>query len=397
VPYFIGLMSGTSLDGVDGVLAELDSQSLRPTRVLGHAHLPLGDALSDELLALNQTGPDELHRAAVAAQALMGVYAQVVARLLVDSGCDARDVVALGAHGQTVRHQPLADIGTGYTLQLVNGAWLAEQTGIATVCDFRSADVAAGGQGAPLVPAFHAACFAEPGRDLAVLNIGGIGNLTLLSADGSVRGFDTGPGNVLMDLWCQRRFGHPFDDGGQIAASGTPIDRLLSSLLCEPYFALPPPKSTGRDLFHGPWLDQQLAQTRSAAADPADVMATLAELTARSVTRDLQQHLPQAQRVMVCGGGAANRQLMQRLKALMPAVDWPTTDFAGVPPDQVEALAFAWLAACRLALRPASLPSVTGASGARVLGAVYPAPGNASAVPPMNRPMNRPTKAASAE
>jgi anhydro-N-acetylmuramic acid kinase len=382
VPYFIGLMSGTSLDGVDGVLAELDSDSLRPTRVRAHAHLPLGDDLSAQLLALNQSGHDELHRSAVAAQALMGIYAQVVTRLLAHAGLDAQDVVALGAHGQTVRHQPQSGTGTdtGYTLQLVNGACLAEHTGMATVCDFRSADVAAGGQGAPLVPAFHAACFAEPGRAVAVLNVGGIGNLTLLPADGSVRGFDTGPGNVLMDLWCQRRFGRPFDDGGQAAASGSLIDGLLSSLLTEPYLALPPPKSTGRDLFHGAWLDRHLAQTGSADADKADVMATLLELTARSITQDLQRHLPQVERVMVCGGGAANQQLMRRFKALAPTVDWQTTAHVGVPPDQVEALAFAWLAACRLALRPASLPSVTGARGPRVLGAVYPAP--APAPPP---------------
>jgi anhydro-N-acetylmuramic acid kinase len=368
-----GLMSGTSLDGVDGVLASFDPRSLRPGRVIAHVHVDLPDDLSSLLLALNQPGADELHRAALAANALMGVYADVVERLLATSGCRAADVLAVGAHGQTVRHRPQAFGGTGYTIQLVNGALLAERCGITTVCDFRSADVAAGGQGAPLVPAFHAACFARAGIDAAVLNVGGIANLTLLPASGQVGGFDTGPGNVLMDLWSLRCTGQPFDAGGAMAASGRVLPELLAALRSEPYFALPPPKSTGRDLFHADWLDARL-QAAGTGAAPADVMATLAELTAQSVVDALRAQLPAVSRLRVCGGGAFNGHLMARWRGLLPGVDLASTDADGVPADQVEALAFAWLAACRMAGRTASLPAVTGARATRVLGAVYPAP-----------------------
>jgi anhydro-N-acetylmuramic acid kinase len=364
-------MSGTSIDGVDGVLAELDSDTLRPLRVLAHAHSPFAPALAQELLALNSPGTDELHRAALSANALMGVCAEVVTRLLAQSGCHASEVSAIGAHGQTVRHRPRIEGHPGYTLQLVNGALLAELCGITTVCDFRSADVAAGGQGAPLVPAFHAACFAEPDGDVALLNVGGIANLSLLRSNGDVLGFDTGPGNVLMDLWSVRTTGQPFDRDGQLAAAGQVLPSVLAALLAEPYFALPAPKSTGRDLFNAPWLDAQLA--RFPGLDGADVMATLAELTVLSASQALQGAMPSVAKIRVCGGGAYNAHLMARWRAHWPAVEVASTDAVGVPPDQMEALAFAWLAACRLAMRPASLPAVTGARGARVLGAVYPA------------------------
>jgi anhydro-N-acetylmuramic acid kinase len=365
---FIGLMSGTSLDGVDGVLARFgEDQGLQA--VLAHAHRPLSAALAQELLALNRRGDDELHRSALAAQGLMRVYADVTHALLQSPG-DAARVRAIGAHGQTVRHRPQEFGGAGYTVQLVNGALLAEWTGIATVCDFRSADLAAGGQGAPLVPAFHAACLADPGRDSAVLNVGGIANLTLLSAGGTVGGFDTGPGNLLMNLWCRRLGAGDYDRDGAIAASGRVLPDLLARLLDEPFFRQSPPKSTGRDRFHAEWLDAKLA----AAAAGEDVMATLAELTVRTVADALIAHMPGARRLLVCGGGAFNRHLMARWHALLPQVDVQTSAAAGVPPDQVEALAFAWLATRRLAHQPASLPAVTGARGARILGAVYPAP-----------------------
>jgi anhydro-N-acetylmuramic acid kinase len=342
--------------------------------VLAHAHADLPPLLARELLALNASGADELHRAALATHGLMDVYAEVVQRLLRDSGRQARDVLAIGAHGQTVRHRPQAFAGTGYTLQLANGAMLAERCGITTVCDFRSADVAAGGQGAPLVPAFHAACFRRRGTDVAVLNVGGIANLTLLPASGAVSGFDTGPGNVLMDLWCHRCTGQPFDRDGAMAAAGRVLPQLLAALRAEPYFEQPPPKSSGRDLFHADWLQERLQRSGCDAAAPADVMATLAELTAGSVVDALRQHLPGTERLLVCGGGARNRHLMARWQALLPTLGVVTTSADGVPPDQVEALAFAWLAACRLMGRPASLPEVTGARAPRVLGAVYPAP-----------------------
>jgi anhydro-N-acetylmuramic acid kinase len=373
---FAGLMSGTSLDGVDGVLAELDPEFRRPPRVLVHAHAILPSDLAQTLLALNEPGANELHRAARAGNALMVVYADVMRQLLADAGCDAGQVQAVGAHGQTVRHCPAADHTQAYTLQLANGALLAELTGITTVCDFRAADLAAGGQGAPLVPGFHAAVFGHRGRDIAVLNIGGIANLTLLSATGAVHGLDTGPGNVLMDLWCRRMTGRPYDDGGAMAASGQVHGALLAAFLSDPYFALPPPKSTGRDRFNAGWLDAWLGSVTPASAPiaAADVMTTLAELTARSVADVLHAQLPTAQQVLVCGGGAFNAHLLARCQALSRPATWSSTAAEGVPPDQVEALAFAWLAARRLTGQVSSLPSVTGARAARVLGAIYPAP-----------------------
>lgn len=367
--WIIGLMSGTSLDGVDGVIAE-SPPGAGPLQSRAHAHLPFAPELRAELLALNARGADELHRSALAANALMQVYGQVVQTLLQQTKLSAREILAIGAHGQTVRHRPGEFDGTGYTLQLANGALLAEITGIDVVCDFRSRDVAAGGQGAPLVPAFHAACFTKVGQDVAVLNLGGIANLTLLPCQGQVLGFDCGPGNVLMDLWCLRHRGQAFDAAGAWAATGRVLEALLADwLLHESYFTRQPPKSTGRDLFHADWLDARLQP-----AAPEDVMATLAELTAATVVQALSAHAPATRRLLVCGGGAHNLHLMQRLAArLGPAIELQSTTEAGVPPDQVEALAFAWLAEQFVHRRPVNLVAATGARGARILGALYPA------------------------
>ena len=255
---FIGLMSGTSLDGVDGVLAQADG-STGVLRSQAHVHADFSAELRAELLALNRSGPDELHRAARAANNLVSAYSQVVQELLKVARVAAADITAIGAHGQTVRHQPQA----GYTVQLMNGALLAERTGIDVVCDFRSRDIAAGGQGAPLAPGFHAAAFGAPGRERALLNLGGISNLSLLRADRQVLGFDCGPANVLMDGWCQRHRGQAFDAGGAWAAGGQVDQGLLRQLLAEPYFTLPPPKSTGRDLFDIAWLDTRLRKSQT--------------------------------------------------------------------------------------------------------------------------------------
>lgn len=371
---YLGLMSGTSLDGVDGVVAGFGSTT---PQVLGHLHQPFEPALRRELLALNTTAPDEIHRSALAANGVARAYAGVVDGLLRSCGLAPADIRAIGAHGQTVRHRPLAHDGTGYTVQLLNGALLAERSGIDVVCDLRSRDLAAGGQGAPLVPAFHAALFGRPGQSGAVLNVGGIANLTLLGADpAEVRGFDCGPGNALMDGWCERHTGRAFDDDGHWAASGKVDTKLLARLLAEPYFALPPPKSTGRDLFHAEWLEAALgAATRSGLrpVPAADVQATLAELTARAAMDALAHHGQGAQQLLVCGGGAFNGHLMRRLSALAPGVQVRSTAARGVPPDQVEALAFAWLARRFVERLPGNLPSVTGARGPRVLGVLHPA------------------------
>jgi anhydro-N-acetylmuramic acid kinase len=367
--WFIGLMSGTSLDGVDGVLAQSGGDV--PMRSAQHVHQAFPAALQSELLALNRGGgADELHRAALAANALIGVYAEVTAALLDQGSLRARDVRAIGAHGQTVRHRPGEFDGRGYTLQLMNGALLAELTGIDVVCDFRSRDVAAGGQGAPLVPAFHAAMFANARHDVAVLNLGGIGNLTLLPTSGPVRGFDCGPGNVLMDLWCRQHLGQPHDAGGAWAAGGHVDAALLARLLAEPYLALPPPKSTGRDLFHAEWLQPFI----TAGASPRDVQATLAEFTARAAIDALAAQARLTAELLVCGGGAYNAHLMARLATLAgPAIRVASTQDKGLAPDQVEALAFAWLAQAHVDRRPGNLGAVTGAVGPRVLGALYPA------------------------
>ncbi|HYP71132.1 MAG TPA: anhydro-N-acetylmuramic acid kinase, partial [Variovorax sp.] len=306
--------------------------------------------------------------------ALARVYARVTAELLKDSSVPAASVTAIGAHGQTVRHRPLEFDEVGYTLQLNNPALLAELTGIDVVADFRTRDLAAGGQGAPLVPAFHRALFSRPDAAVGVLNIGGISNLSLLpaidAADGKVLGFDCGPGNALLDHWCQTHLGTPFDAGGQWAASGQVLSELLASLLAEPFFGRQPPKSTGRDLFNPAWLSARL---HGLHAQPVNVQATLAELTAQACTNDVHRHGKDIQELLVCGGGALNTHLMGRMAALLPGVRVLSSAERGLPPQQVEATAFAWLARAAVQRQPGNLASVTGARGERTLGAIYPA------------------------
>lgn len=365
---YIGLMSGTSLDGVDGVLADFSHEKMA---IIGHVSAPLAPDLRAEMLALNTPGPNELHRAALAGNALARSYAEVVHTLLQRSGVSASAVQAIGAHGQTVRHRPQEFDGTGYTLQLNNPSLLAEHTAIAVVADFRSRDVAAGGQGAPLVPAFHQGVFGRAGETVLVLNIGGISNLSVLGADGSVQGFDCGPGNALMDHWCQLHTGQAYDRGGAWAAQGQVLPNLLATLMQEPFLHQPPPKSTGRDLFNPAWLAAALAGFPMAR--PVDVQATLTELTASACAASASSYEKNSKILAVCGGGALNTHLMQRLQALLPGVSVVPTDDLGLPAMQVEAAAFAWLARQTLLGQTGNLQSVTGAKGARVLGAVYPA------------------------
>ncbi len=379
---YIGLMSGTSLDGVDGVLVRFDdrqrAQAPQQT-VLAHVHLPFDASLRAILLGLNGRGDDEIHRAALAANGVARAYAQVVDHLLSEAAVERSQVRAVGAHGQTVRHQPQSDASGGYTVQLINAALLAELCGIDVVCDFRSRDLAAGGQGAPLAPAFHARRFAMADQHVAVLNLGGIGNLSLLPPQtpngthgGGVRGFDCGPGNALLDAWCLQHRGTAYDSDGAWAASGRVDQALLARLLADPFFALPPPKSTGRDLFNLAWLQAALQGVGSAPA-AADVQATLLELTATSAAQALLRHGPRSGELLVCGGGAFNAFLMRRLQALLGSVPVRSTETRGVAPDQVEGLAFASLAEDFIERRPGNLPEVTGARGPRLLGALYPA------------------------
>ncbi len=374
--FYIGLMSGTSLDGADGVLVDFSGTA---PRVVASATEPFEAGFRQELLALNSPGANELHRAALAGNQVAAVYARVVQSLLdaaASQGIDKAQVRAVGAHGQTVRHQPasaVSPVEQAYTLQLNNPSRLAELTGLDVVADFRSRDVAAGGQGAPLVPAFHQGVFGRLDASVVALNLGGIANLSILPAGGQgpVLGFDCGPGNALMDAWCQQHTGQAFDAGGAWAASGQLLPALLDRLMAEPYLQLPPPKSTGRDLFSLAWLKHQLAPFT--AARPQDVQCTLAEFTAAACIADIERHARDCAALIVCGGGAFNSHLMQRLQAGLPWLQVSSSDQHGLPPLQVEAAAFAWLARQTVLRRPGNLPSVTGAAGLRVLGAIYPA------------------------
>ena len=373
----IGLMSGTSLDGADGVLVDFSGKK---PRVVASATEPFSEIFRAELLALNSPTDNELHRAALAGNQLAAVYARVIGTLLDNAaaqGISAANIQAIGAHGQTVRHQPQKTsaeaAGVGYTLQLNNPALLAELTGLDVVADFRSRDVAAGGQGAPLVPAFHQSFFGRTDATVAVLNLGGMSNLSVLPhhPESPVLGFDCGPGNALMDAWCQQHTGQPFDAGGAWAASGRLLPKLLASLLDEPYFSQAIPKSTGRDLFSLAWLAEKLVPF--AAERPEDIQNTLTEFTASACITGVSSYGKDSEELIVCGGGAFNRHLMQRLQAGFPSLRVSASDLHGLPPLQVEAAAFAWLARQAVRRQPGNLPSVTGAAGLRVLGAIYPA------------------------
>jgi anhydro-N-acetylmuramic acid kinase len=372
---YFGLMSGTSLDGVDGIAVEFTAG--KPPVVLADAFVGFAEGLRAALFALQQPGENEIEREALAASALVARYAVCCHELLRSANIAPARVRAVGVHGQTVRHRP----EMGYTRQINNPALLAEMTQIDVVADFRSRDVAAGGQGAPLVPAFHAQIFGSDDETRVVCNLGGISNVTILPAatnagtTAHVRGFDCGPANVLLDEWAQRHLGTPYDEGGRFAARGTVNQPLLDALLDEPFFDQAPPKSTGRDLFNAAWLDARLASFGN--VDPADVQATLAALTGISIAREIKRHASDCRAIYVCGGGARNPELLKVIEAGLSksgvsGIPVKTTDALGVPPHHVEALAFAWLAMRCIERTPGNLPAVTGAAGERILGAIYP-------------------------
>lgn len=360
---YLGVMSGTSLDGLDIALIE---QREQPCLLATH-YLPMPADLRQELLSLCASGPDEIARAALAENRWASLAAEGIRSLLAQQGLEARAIRAIGSHGQTIRHEP----ARGFTVQIGNPALLAELTGISVVGDFRRRDVAAGGQGAPLVPAFHDTLFGHLGQRLAVLNVGGFSNLSLIEHDRPVHGFDCGPGNVLMDAWIERKRGQPYDADGAWAASGSVQEGLLNALLSDPFFSGSGPKSTGREVFNLRWLDGHLA--RLPLHRDEDVQATLLELTSRSIIESLRNAQQGTEALLVCGGGARNGALMARLAALLPDANVCSTAAHGVDPDWVEAMAFAWLAHCCLEGIPANRPSVTAARGLRILGAIYPA------------------------
>lgn len=364
---FIGLMSGTSADGIDAALVAIDADGR--CRFVDGLTAEWEPALRARLIALGQgrepNGLDELGDL----DARIGLaFAAASNRLLQQAGRKAMEIRAIGSHGQTIRHRPSAPIP--FTLQIGDANRIAELTGITTVADFRRRDVAAGGQGAPLMPAFHHAMLGSSGDDRAVLNLGGIANLTLLPSHGTVRGFDTGPANALCDAWCQRHTGQPYDRDGALAASGRLSPALLGRLSADPWFSAPPPKSTGREQFHLDWVQTHL---HDLSLSVADVQATLLELSVVTVVQALHSTLPACRQLLVCGGGVRNIQLMHRLQAHLPDVEVASIRQAGMDPDYVEAMGFAWLARQVLDGLAGNLPEVTGAAGPRLLGAIHPA------------------------
>jgi len=373
-------MSGTSLDGVDAALVEFlddpettaqknpEQIASQHCKVLHTFSLPYSSALRSELLALHDSGNNELERSALIANQLSTLYAQAVNQLLAVAGITPSQVSAIGCHGQTIRHRP----ELGFTLQIGNSSLLAELTGITVIGDFRSRDIAAGGQGAPLVPAFHQAVFGHSTLNRVLINIGGIANLSYLPANGEIRGFDSGPGNMLMDAWAERHLRKRYDESGNWAASGQVIPDLLERLLAEPFFTQVPPKSTGRDLFSLSWLEQYLESSYQLA----DVQRTLLELTAASIADAVRQYCQSdaagmPDEIYLCGGGAYNSALFQCLRRLLQPVNIYMSDALGISVSWVEATAFAWLAKQTLHRLPGNLPAVTGAKGPRILGAVY--------------------------
>ena len=363
---YIGLMSGSSLDGIDAVLVSFESP--QPC-LLAHHFEPLDACLVGELDALTRPGNDELTRCCHADVLLGECFAKAVIALIEKTGVSKQEVRAIGSHGQTLRHSPDSD--TPSTLQIGDPNIIAERTGLTTVADFRRRDIAAGGQGAPLVPAFHQAVLHDPAHDRIILNIGGIANITLLPANPviEISGFDTGPGNALLDAWIQRQQNAPYDRNGKWATSGKVHPELLTALLGEPYFFRDAPKSTGRDVFNLEWLSNCWPSVAELA--PQDVQATLLELTAVSIVDAIQQTRPEPAQVLVCGGGVHNSALLQRLQELLPGQPVLSTSEAGLDPDWVEAMAFAWLAKQTLLHQAGNLPAVTGARHAVILGGVY--------------------------
>ena len=363
--FYIGVMSGSSLDGIDVALTEITEH--RCTVVATHFQAYSANT-KESLLALHFPSKNELEQSALMANQLASYYAEAINALLEQNNLKPNQIRAIGCHGQTIRHQPTLNGSIGYTIQLGNNSLLAELTNTTVVGDFRSRDIAAGGQGAPLVPAFHQSAFASKDKSRAIVNIGGIANISYLKTSGDVMGFDSGPGNMLLDHWVKLKLGKSYDEDGTWSSTGTVQADLLKTMLSDPYFSLPPPKSTGRDLFNEAWLSQHIAKSNISDADSA---RTLLELTVTTVYQHLMQHCSEVNEVYVCGGGVHNQFLLACLKQRLGSTTMALTDDLGVNADWVEAAAFAWLAKQTITHRPGNLPAVTGANGLRILGAIH--------------------------
>lgn len=382
--YYIGLMSGTSIDAIDVVLAQIDEQEIKVTAA--HTH-PIPITIKQAIFDLCQPGENEIDRMGKLDHQLGSLFAEAANRLIEQSGVDPKQIKAIGSHGQTIRHRPDSD--HPFTLQIANPALICQLSNITTVADFRRADMAAGGQGAPLVPAFHDALFSHATKDRVILNIGGMANISILPANENiaVSGFDTGPGNVLLNAWIAEHKQQPYDENGTWSSSYTYDQILLNSLLSHPYFKKQPPKSTGRETFDLSWINKVLSGLK-ASVKPGIVQSTLCELTARSITDAIKNHAPHTAEILVCGGGAHNRDLIARIES-QSQLTVKLTDEFGIKADYVEAAAFAWFARQTLHMEPANLPSVTGAKHPVILGAIYPwrLPENGSL---LDKPINHP-------
>lgn len=363
---YIGLMSGTSADGIDAALLDF---STTPPSLVHQLAYPIPTAIKTRIYDLMVPGVNEIDRMGVLDRQLGELFAEATQELLHQAGVSPGAIAAIGSHGQTIRHRPPGQLEAAFTLQIGDPNVIAERSGITTVADFRRRDMAAGGQGAPLVPGFHQAIFGSADHDRVILNIGGIANLSFLFRAEQVLGFDTGPGNALMDAWIQRHHDKAYDADGAWAASGKSHSGLLSRLLGHPYFAQQAPKSTGRETFTLSWLDDALKEFPG--LDPADVQATLLDLTATTISAQVLAKRRSGVQIYVCGGGAHNQRLMQALQAAMGEHRLGTTDELGLSPDWVEAAAFAWLARQCMVRRSGNIPSVTGASRKVILGSVY--------------------------
>jgi anhydro-N-acetylmuramic acid kinase len=367
-PYYVGLMSGTSMDGIDAAVVTFGERQCEVVATLGNLY---PDDLRETLyVASRKPAECTVDKIGQLDHWIGECFRDAALAVIEQNQIDINDVVAIGSHGQTLRHQPRAS--RPFTLQIGDPNIIAAGTGLTTVADFRRRDIALGGEGAPLAPAFHQWLFADERQDRAVLNIGGIANVTMLLATGPVVGFDTGPGNTLLDGWIRQCKSLPFDGDGDWAKSGTVSEPLLSTMLSDPYFAQAPPKSTGFEYFNGAWTRNKVATTGT-EVKPEDIQSTLSELSARTIAVAILEHAPAIEQLLICGGGIHNSDLMQRLRSYLSGIDVSSTEEFGLHPDWVEAAAFAWLAKRCLDGQPGNLPAVTGASERTILGAIYPA------------------------